>query len=129
MEVFEKEISVSAEDLDQLQHVNNVRYVQWVQDIAEAHWLSKATTTILENYLWVLIDHHIQYKGEAKLNDTILAKTFVESSKGVISTRIVEMYHKEKESLLVTSTTKWCLLDMSTKKPVRIPAELKALFE
>ena len=129
MEIFEKNIKVDENDLDNLNHVNNVRYVQWVQDMAEAHWLSKADSEILNSYFWVLVDHHIQYKGEAKLGDTIIAKTFVESSKGVISTRIVEMYHKENQNLLVTSTTKWCLLDITTKKPTRITPHLKALFE
>ncbi|MEM1003094.1 MAG: acyl-CoA thioesterase [Bacteroidota bacterium] len=128
MQVFEKDIIVTKSDLDQLQHVNNVRYVQWVQDMAEAHWLSKADSNILETYFWVLIDHHIQYKGEAKLGDTVSARTFVESSEGLISTRIVEMHHKKSNKLIVKSTTKWCLMDMSSKRPTRITESLKLLF-
>lgn len=129
MEVFEKDIVVTETDIDQLQHVNNVRYVQWVQDIAEEHWTSKASQDILETYFWVLIDHHIQYKGEARLGDIIQAKTFVASSEGVISKRIVEMYHKETRALLIKSTTQWCLMSLAHKKPTRIPEPLKTLFE
>ncbi|MCJ7756968.1 MAG: thioesterase, partial [Gillisia sp.] len=33
-EIYEIGIKVTKEDLDELQHVNNVRYVQWIQDIA-----------------------------------------------------------------------------------------------
>ena len=55
MESFEKLIKVTKEDLDELQHVNNVRYVQWVQDAAEAHWMSKASAQILEHYFWVMV--------------------------------------------------------------------------
>ncbi|MGC1514312.1 MAG: acyl-CoA thioesterase, partial [Maribacter sp.] len=29
---FKKELIVKEEDLDDLNHVNNVRYVQWIQD-------------------------------------------------------------------------------------------------
>ena len=129
MQVLTKDILVTQKDLDQLQHVNNVRYVQWVQDMAEAHWLSKADSNTLNTYFWVLIDHHIQYKGEAKLGETILARTYVESSEGLISTRIVEMYHKEHNKLIVKSTTKWCLMDMKSKRPTRITETLKTLFE
>ena len=129
MQVFEKEITVFKSDLDQLEHVNNVRYVQWVQDMAEAHWLSKANSEILNSFFWVLIDHHIQYKGEAKLGDTLVAKTFVESSEGLISKRIVEMYHKDSNKLIVKSATKWCLMDMTTKRPTRITDPLRLLFE
>ncbi len=129
MQVFEKDILVSESDLDQLQHVNNVRYVQWVQDMAEAHWLSRANDHILNKYFWVLIDHHIQYKGEAKLGETVTAKTYVASSEGVISTRVVEMFNKESDKLIVKSVTKWCLMDMDSKRPSRITTELKELFE
>lgn len=129
MQIFEKEIKVTQEDLDQLQHVNNVRYVQWVQDLAEEHWLSKASPEILKEYFWVLLDHHIQYKGEAKLNDIILAKTYVESSEGLYSTRIVEMYHKASNKLIVRSTTKWCLMSFVSKRPTRINETLINLFK
>jgi acyl-CoA thioester hydrolase len=129
MQIYEKEIHVLKADLDQLLHVNNVRYVQWVQDMAEAHWLSKATKEFLDKYFWVLTEHHIQYKDEAKLGDVILARTYVESSKGSISTRIVEMFHKDSNKLIVRSTTRWCLMDMHSKRPKRIIEPLRLLFE
>jgi len=94
MEIYTKEITVGLDDLDELEHVNNVQYVQWVQDVAEAHWKSKASKDILENYFWVLLNHCIQYKSEAKLNDVILLKTYVVNTEGLTSTRKVEMYHK-----------------------------------
>ena len=93
MQVFEKILTVTQKDLDDLNHVNNVRYVQWVQDVAEEHWLSKAPSQILEHYFWVMVSHHIQYKGQAFLNDKLLLKTFVTKSEGVTSTRIVEIYN------------------------------------
>ena len=59
MQVYQKEVTVKAHDLDQLNHVNNVCYVQWVQDIAEAHWLREASKEILDTCYWVLIKHTI----------------------------------------------------------------------
>jgi len=129
MQIYEKEIFVTSEDLDQLQHVNNVRYVQWVQDMAEAHWTVRASKEMLATVFWVLIEHHIQYKGESKLGDTITAKTYVSSSEGVKSHRIVEMFHKETNKLLISSKTTWCLMDRKTKRPLRIPKDIKHLFE
>ena len=129
MEVFKRDIRVKDTDLDQLKHVNNVRYVQWVQDMAEAHWLSKAGPEILNTYFWVLIDHHIQYKAEAKFGELIEAETYVESSQGLISTRIVNMYLKHNNTHIVSSTTKWCLMDKASKRPIRIPPKLSGLFK
>ncbi len=93
MQVYTHTVQVEQSDLDDLNHVNNVRYLQWVQDIAKAHWLSKATDDMLKRYFWVVIRHVIEYKSAAVLHDFINIKTFVEDSSGVTSTRVVEMYH------------------------------------
>ncbi len=77
MQIFEKTITVSKDDLDELNHVNNVRYVQWVQDIAKDHWLAFVSKEILDTYDWFLVSHHIQYKSQALLGDTLVLKTFV----------------------------------------------------
>ena len=128
MQILKKEITVTKTDLDQLNHVNNVRYVQWVQDIAEAHWLKNASQQILESYYWVLVKHTINYKGQAFLGDTILIKTFVESSEGVSSIRKVEMYNQNSGKLIITSETKWCLIDKKSNRPTRITPEIAELF-
>ncbi|WP_243472288.1 acyl-CoA thioesterase [Winogradskyella sp. MH6] len=129
MQTFEKTIVVSKDDLDQLNHVNNVRYVQWVQDIAEAHWLKNAPKTILDNYFWVILNHNIQYKGEALLGDELTVKTFVSKSEGLTSIRHVEITNNANDKLIVTSETKWCFMNTATKKPARIPAEVAKLFD
>lgn len=128
MQTFETFITVKQDDLDALNHVNNVRYVQWVQDIATQHWETKTTPKIKDTYFWVMLNHHIQYKGEAFLDDELTLKTFVIKSGGVTSTRIVEIYNKNTNKLLVTSETKWCLISKETNKPTRISKELANLF-
>lgn len=128
MQVFEQNIVVSTDDLDELNHVNNVRYVQWVNDIAKTHWEQNATQELLDTYFWVLINHNIAYKASALLNETVQLKTYVESSQGVTSTRIVEMYNAKTQTLIVKSETKWCLMSRQTLKPTRINTEIADLF-
>jgi acyl-CoA thioester hydrolase len=128
MKIYEQILQVKPDDLDELNHVNNIRYIQWVNDIAKAHWTKLATQDMLQNYFWVLINHHITYKSQALLNDNILLKTFVKSSEGVTSTRIVEIYNNDTQKLLATSETKWCFMDAKTKKPARINSEIINLF-
>lgn len=127
MQIFEKLISVTKDDLDELNHVNNVRYVQWTQDIAKEHWLQYATEEILKNFFWVLLNHHIEYKSPAVLNDVIKLKTYVIKAEGVTSTRIVEMFNKNNK-LLVKSETHWCLISSKTLRPTRINSEIANLF-
>lgn len=128
MEIYKELIVVKQDDLDELDHVNNVRYVQWVNDIAKAHWLKMASKTMLDNYFWVLINHQITYKSQAVLNDNILLKTFVKSNEGVTSTRIVEIYNRDTKKLLTASETKWCFMSIKTKRPIRIIPEVVNLF-
>jgi acyl-CoA thioester hydrolase len=129
MHTYVKEITVTEKDLDGLNHVNNVRYVQWVQDVAEEHWNSKATHRISETYYWVMLNHHIQYKGQAYLNDVLELKTYVTKSEGVTSTRIVEIYNKDSGKLLITSETHWCFMSRENQRPTRIPKEIIELFD
>lgn len=129
MHIYTQDKTVSKNDLDQLNHVNNVRYVQWVQDIAEAHWQKRATSNLLKDYFWVLLSHHIIYKSAALLNDKITIQTYVAKSQGVTSTRMVEMRHKQSNKLIVQSETNWCLISVETKKPTRITKDISELFE
>lgn len=128
MQLFEKTITVSKNDLDELNHVNNVRYVQWVQDIAKDHWLAFVSKEILDTYDWFLVSHHIQYKSQALLGDTLLLKTFVPKIEGVSTTRHVEITNAKTEQLIVSSKTKWCLINKKTQRPARITEEIAALF-
>jgi len=125
---FKKEIIVSADDLDDLNHVNNVRYVQWIQDISKEHWKAKASKQMQEEFIWVVLSHHIEYKNAAVLNDPIIMTTYIASSSGAKSTRVVEMKHGKTKKLLVRSSTEWCLLNSKTYRPVRIPDEIKDIF-
>lgn len=128
MQIFKKTITVNHNDLDELAHVNNVRYLQWAQDVAKAHWEQNVTPEILQDYFWVVVSHYIVYKGAALLNDNILLKTFVTKAEGVTSTRIVEMYRESDNKLLVKVETNWCLMDAKTKRPTRITPKIANLF-
>lgn len=127
MQIYEILKTVSESDLDALNHVNNVQYVQWVQDIAEKHWLTRASETILKDHFWVMLSHHIQYKQPALLDDVITIKTYVVKSEGVTSTRMVEFI--KGNTLLAKSETQWCFMSKTTLKPTRITEAVKKLFE
>lgn len=126
--ILEKKIVVSKEDLDDLNHVNNIVYIHWILDIAKKHWESLVSSQTLENYHWVLLDHNIKYLRPALLKDKIIIKTFVEKTAGVKSSRVVEIYNDNSEKLLVSSITNWCLISSKTNKPCRIPKEIIEVF-
>lgn len=128
MQVFETQIIVTEEDLDELNHVNNVRYVQWVNDVAKLHWQENTTKEIIDNYYWVVLSHHIDYKSSALLNDVVTLKTYVSKFEGATSTRIVEIHDSITDKLLVKSESNWCFIGAKTNRPTRITEEIIKLF-
>lgn len=128
MKAFEQTITVQQQDIDDLNHVNNVVFVQWVQDIASAHWNVLATPEIQSKYAWVVLKHEIEYFSPAVLHDVLMVKTWVEKSEGVRSERHVEFYQQESNKLVVRAKTMWCLLDARTMRPRRIESDILTLF-
>jgi|APTNR8051073442_1049403.scaffolds.fasta_scaffold00003_390 acyl-CoA thioester hydrolase len=126
--VFELTLTVSAKDIDNLNHVNNVVYLQWVQDIASAHWDTIATNELKKKYSWVVLRHEIDYRNPAYLGDQLLVKTWVSSCEGVRSVRHVKFYQASSGVLVVETKTTWCLLDAQTMRPKRIEPDIKSIF-
>lgn len=126
---FSKTIQVTEDDLDDLNHVNNVRYVQWIQDIAKEHWQAKAPAALLEECIWVVKSHFIEYKKAAFLHDLIAVKTYIKESKGALSIRQVEMINATTKELLLKSKTEWVLLDSKSLRPIRVSKEIQAIFK
>ncbi len=128
MKSFELEIEVKPEHIDELHHVNNVVYLQWIQDVAKAHWEKLAPEDITTKYIWMVLRHEIDYASQAVLGDILIAKTWVEWSEGVKSERHVEIRNKESQKLVVKGKTLWCLLDAQSKRPSRIGDDITTIF-
>ena len=65
MNRFRIKTQVLPEHIDNLGHVNNVQYLNWVQTVAYEHWeeLTRMTTEPLG--FWVVRSHNITFKNEA----------------------------------------------------------------
>ncbi len=126
MTVFETKYTVKRAHIDELHHVNNVVYLQWIQNIANLHWTQLKKNVDTSAYVWVVIRHEIDYVGQALLGDTIIAKTWVGKTGGIRSIRHVEFYKNNK--LIVKAQTTFCLVNAKTFKPSRITDQLLMLL-
>ena len=122
MNVFETKYMVLASHIDELNHVNNVVYLQWIQDVANLHWTQLKQNIDTSAYVWVVIRHEIDYVGQALLGDEILAKTWVGKTGGIRSIRHVEFYKNNK--CIVKAQTTFCLLNSKSFKPTRIKDQI-----
>ena len=126
MTKFEHSFIVKPDEIDQQGHVNNVRYVQWIQDVAVAHWLRAATPEQLENITWVVLRHEIDYLRPAFEGEEITACTWVGAATAAKCERFTEI--RRGEQILVKAKSIWCALDSKTLRPRRIDDELKEKF-
>ena len=122
MNIFETKFTVIASDIDELNHVNNVVYIQWIQNIANLHWTHLKQDVDTTAYAWVVIRHEIDYIGQALLGETLVAKTWVGKTEGIRSIRHVEFYKNNK--LVVNAQTTFCLVNAKTFKPTRITDQI-----
>jgi acyl-CoA thioester hydrolase len=98
-DIFHLSILVEAKHIDEMQHVNNVVYLQWVQDVAAAHWNTVAAE-VREKYNWVALRHEIDYRSPAFLGEELTAKTWVYNFEGVKSIRMVQIIRKKDNRLI-----------------------------
>lgn len=126
--VFERSLVVVSSHLDELHHVNNVVYVQWVQDVAEAHWRQQASVELQSKYAWVVLRHEIDYKRAARLGDALTLRTWVDTMEGVKSDRVVQAIRESDGDLITQARSTWCLLEAAQQRPIRIPVEIKSVF-
>lgn len=124
---FEFKIKVSSKDIDDLNHVNNVVYVNWMDKVAFEHWSFLTKDYPLPQYIWVVVKHEIDYLKQAVLGDEIIVKTWVGETKGFKSERHMEFY--KDTNLLVKAKTIWGMLDAKTYKPTRIRENVLKVLE
>nr|WP_321451561.1 acyl-CoA thioesterase [uncultured Carboxylicivirga sp.] len=130
MQHYFEEYVVQESDIDELNHVSNIKYVEWIQEISKAHWYKVTQGTEFDNrFFWVVSSHFIEYKMSALLNQSLLIETYVEKFEKAFSYRAVEVKDKNTGKLIMKSLTKWCMMDVDTKRITRVPSELFEMFK
>lgn len=119
-------ITVLPEDIDFMGHVNNARYLDWVQNAVLAHWRKLAPAEEVAAKAWVALKHEITYRKPAFLDDDVMARTVLEHFQGARA-----FYHtviSRGEEVLAEVKSSWCCIDAETLRPARIGEHLRAFF-
>jgi acyl-CoA thioester hydrolase len=126
-EVYEYRHTVDDDEIDGLDHANNVAYVLWMQSAAMAHsvalgWPSQRYHGLGQG--WVVRSHKIEYHLPALAGDQIVVRTWVATIKKATSLRRYKILRLTDEALLAAAETKWAFIDYTTGQPTRIPREV-----
>lgn len=121
-------ITVAPEHLDAVSHVNNVVYVQWMQDIATMHWDAFAPDKLKEEVLWVVRQHVIDYHNQAFLNDELQMETWTGDYTNVTWKRHYEITRPSDNKRIIRAASIWIPLNRKTQRPRKIDEELTRMF-
>jgi acyl-CoA thioester hydrolase len=128
--VYSKKFIVPASAIDGNGHVNNVAYVQWMQDIAVEHYASIGGVVPTQRIgaTWVVREHKIEYLLPTFANEEIEIRTWVENVRRVRSLRKYEFVRRSDGRTLVRGETDWVFVDVKTGAPRAIPEEVSQVF-
>lgn len=123
-------MTIPAGAIDENGHVNNVQYLQWMQDIAVSHYsdMGGSAPTQSLGATWVVRSHMIEYFRPAFEGDEIEVRTWVVNLRRVRSRRRYEFSRKDDGSLLVKGETDWVFVDVASGRPLAIPENIAGLF-
>ena len=114
--------------IDELGHVNNAVWVDWIQQIATSHWAAVASPEHQAQYIWVVTRHEIDYRGNIGLGESATAETFIPAPpKGAQFDRCVE-FRAATGKVIVTARSTWALLDKATGRLLRVREDIAAPF-
>ena len=127
--IYTRSITIPDNAIDENGHVNNVVYVQWMQDIAVEHYASIGGIEAQgPEATWVVREHKIEYLLPAFAGEEIEIRTWVENIRRVRSLRKYEFFRKSDGKALVKGETDWVFVDVKTGSPRAVPKEVVNIF-
>jgi acyl-CoA thioester hydrolase len=127
---YSKTITIPASVIDENGHVNNVAYVQWMQEIATEHYATLDGPDAQKSLgKWFVREHRVEYFLPAFAGEEIEVRTWVENIRHVRSLRKYEFIRKQDGKILVKGETDWVFVDAKTGKPIAIPEKVRAIFQ
>lgn len=130
--VFEYRHRVRDDEIDGLEHVNNLAYLRWMQSAAIAHSDAQGWPTAKYYELqagWVVRSHQIEYLQPALPGDEVIVRTWIADMKKISSLRRYDIVRAADAARLAVAATNWAFIDFQSRRLTRIPDVVAAAFE
>ena len=130
-DIYRHDILVSRKVIDDNDHVNNVAYVQWMQDAASRHSDSVgcARATRDAGAAWVARTHFIEYLRPAVLGDHMVLLTWVSRFRRASSLRKYKFLRPADGTIISRGETDWVFVDVKSGRPRNIPEHVRRTFD
>lgn len=123
---------VVEDEIDGFNHVNNLIYLKWCNEVAWAH--SKQLGLNFGDYqrlgVGLVVRHHsLNYLASAKLGDRVALGTWIAKNDHKLRVfRNYQLFDTETGKLLMTGFTEFVAIDMISQRPKRMPDEFKEKY-
>ena len=128
--IYRHKFTVPESTVDRNGHVNNVVYVQWMQDVAVLHADATGGTRVMHaaGATWVVRSHKIEYLNPAFAGEEVTALTWVVDFRRVRSLRCYRFLRERDKTLLARGETDWVFVDAESGRPRKIPDEIARVY-
>ncbi len=125
---FAMTFTARAEQIDEMGHVNNAVWVNWMEEVATSHWKHDGRPQDVMAYAWVVTRHEIDYRGNVREGEEVEAVTEIrEGPTGARFDRHITFSDASGKAIVKAKTT-WAMVDRATGRLMRVPAEVAAPF-
>jgi acyl-CoA thioester hydrolase len=118
-------------DIDELDHVSNLVYLRWVQDVAMAHTIAVGWDHPQYRDLgaiFVVRRHEIEYITPVLLGEEVELVTWVGWWKQASSERRTSIRRSRDGKEVARAATIWAFIDLASGRPRRIPEHVRGAF-
>jgi acyl-CoA thioester hydrolase len=127
-QVFARAFEPRPDHIDANGHVNNVVYLGWAQELATAHWNSRAPEDAKVQWAWIALRHEVDYRRALLPGETAYGRTWVaETADGPRFDRFVRIDAPDGAMCAQAKTT-WVLIEQATGRPRRVLPWMLEMF-
>jgi acyl-CoA thioester hydrolase len=128
---FTIEINVQAQHIDLMRHVNNVNYLQWLEDVAWAHSVALGLGPDEYEALghgMVVRQHELTYLQPARLGDRLLLATWITALDRISLHRHFQFIRLEDGATLFKGRTHYVCVDIAEGRVRRMPELFQRVY-
>lgn len=126
--IYSLSFTATADHIDELGHVNNAVWVQWMEQLSVGHWRDHAPAAEVDASVWMVTRHEIDYRGNVALGAMVTGITWIdESPRGARFNRRM-LFCDASGRTVVEAKTTWAMLDAATHRLLRVPPHLADHF-
>ena len=128
---YQTQVQVLPEQIDVLGHVNNVVYLQWVEQVAWQHsqqlGLDLAAYQRLDAAM-VAREHQLVYKAACFIEDQIELRTWLGRGDLLNLYRHYQFVRLTDQRVVFEGVTRWVCVQLSTGRPIRMPISFQQAY-